>query len=376
MTRPRPNLPLPAFALALVLGQTPAAAQSELHHQDQPEGSPILAYYDFEEPTPSGPDTYWLRAQSGASVDLSAAFRAAGERSLHVREVPENRDFAEFLGYFDERLSGDVFVQFYVLFTDLDQRFNFGLAGPRWFLSSEQHGHAVWLETHGGKLWHRPAGRQAEVFTPRPFTWYFVDLVYDVDGGAYDLRIFEESCGAECTEPLVDLRRQRNFADQDRSSVRFFSFIGDLEDEGRFDYFVDDVLLASDPAVRLKPFVAPGRRRFFVELYAGGREPLADAARQDLLWEAREWLRGRPGPEAAELPDADRLERAADEAFLSGDLALAREIYELMATDPQRRPRLELKLSDVAYLSGDVAAERELREAIYGRLDLEELAPR
>jgi hypothetical protein len=52
------------------------------------------------------------------------------------------------------------------------------------------------------------------------------------------------------------------------------------------------------------------------------------------------------------------------------------EIYELMAADPQRRPRLELKLSDVAYLSGDVAAERELREAIYGRLDLEELAPR
>lgn len=366
--------PLPPLALALVLGLPfAAAAQPELHHQDRPEGSPILAYYDFEEPTPSGPDTYWLRAQRGASVDLSAAFRANGERSLHLREVPDNRDFAEFLGYFDERASGDVFIQFYVLFTDLGQRFNFGLAGPRWFLSREQHGHAIWLETRDGKLWHRPAGRWAEVFTPEPFTWYFVDFVYDVDRGTYDLQIFDESCGAECGEPLVDLRRRRNFADQDRSSVRFFSFIGDLEDEGRFDYFVDDVLIATDPAVRLKPFVAPGRRRFFVELYAAGRAPLADAARQDLLWEARQWLRAHPRPKALEIPDAGRLERAADEAFLTGDLALAREIYELMAEDPERRPRLELKLSDVAHLSGDVATERALREAIYGRLELEEL---
>jgi len=84
MTRRRPCLSLPALALA-VLCQTSSAAQPELHHQDQPEGSPILAYYDFEEPTPSGPDTYWLRAQSGAGVDLSAAFRAgdvAAEREL------------------------------------------------------------------------------------------------------------------------------------------------------------------------------------------------------------------------------------------------------------------------------------------------------
>lgn len=58
--------------------------------------------------------------------------------------------------------------------------------------------------------------------------------------------------------------------------VRYFSFIGDLEDEGRFSYFVDDLLVATDPSVRLEPFVAPGRRRYFVEIFAGERPALED----------------------------------------------------------------------------------------------------
>lgn len=334
--------------------------------------SPVLASYDFEQPTASGPDTFWLRDGKGGRVDLSAAFRVSGDRSLHLREAAGNRDFAEFLGYFAERTEGTVFVQFYLLLTDPGQRFNFGLAGTRWFLSREQHGHAVWLGTRGGAFGHRPADRWVEVFVPQPFVWYFVDLVYRIDLGSYDLAIYEEGCGSGCEQPIADLRDQRNLADANDSSVRYFSFIGDLEDEDRFDYFVDDVLVASDPAVRQRPFVAPGRRQLFVDRLRIADAQLSAAERDDLLFAARQWLRGRLPAEAAEAPSPDRLEQAADEAFAIGDLALADALYARLADQPGRQIRVRLKRADVAHRSGDVAAERAMREAIYGRLELEE----
>ncbi|HEX9730451.1 MAG TPA: hypothetical protein VGG06_00510 [Thermoanaerobaculia bacterium] len=81
MTRRRPCLSLPALALA-VLCQTSAAAQPELHHQDQPEGSPILAYYDFEEPTPSGPTpTGYARRAAPASTSRRRSGLATSPRS-------------------------------------------------------------------------------------------------------------------------------------------------------------------------------------------------------------------------------------------------------------------------------------------------------
>ena len=70
------------------------AERSGLHHQDHPQTSPILAAYDFEQPGPSGPDTFWVRQRDGGAVALSDAFRVSGERSLHISEVPGNRDFA------------------------------------------------------------------------------------------------------------------------------------------------------------------------------------------------------------------------------------------------------------------------------------------
>lgn len=359
----------------------------------------MLASYDFEQPSPSGPDTFWLRARSGSQVDLSTAFRVSGERSLHLHEEPGNRDFSEFLGYFPTRADGSVFVQFYVLFTDLDQKFNFGLAGPGWFLNPQQHGQAIWLETRQGSLWHRPANVWQEIFVPAPFSWYFVDLVYRVDHGTYDLRIYEEACGARCQQPVVDLRDQRNTANADDSSVRYFSFIGDLEDEGRFDYFVDDVLVASNPDVRQRPFVAPGRRRLFVESLGAAGVEVTDAAYLALTDEAWQWL--RPSTDSAEEsagqdPQADQLggeaanasgsailarahdrfERTGDLALGRGDWRLAEAIFERLYADLHRRARIQLKQADLAHLRGDVASEIALREAIYGRLDLEEHADR
>jgi hypothetical protein len=358
---------------ALVIGLVPwaANAQDDLAQDDRAHAkeTPILASYDFEGVTPSGPDTFWLRDGRGGRVDLSSAFRISGERSLHLREVEGNRDFAEFLGYFDPRTSGTVFVQFYVLLTDPSQRFNFGLAGTGWFLHPAQHGHAVWIGTEGGDFGHRPDQRWQGLFEPQPFVWYFVDLVYRVDEGRYDLSIYEEGCGAACKEPVVDVRNQRNFADADDSSVRYFSFIGDLEDEGRFDYFVDDVLVATDPAVRQRPFVAPGRRTFFVDRWRMIESRLDDAAANDLIFAARRWL---GSVEAVEAPAADQLEAAADAAFDRGDLDLADALYLRLAEDANRALRVRLKRADVAFRRGDTSTERTIREAIYGRLELEE----
>lgn len=311
------------------------------------EPSPILASYDFEEPTPSGPDTFWLREREGG-VDLSSAFRVHGERSLHLREVPGDRDFSEFLVYFDERKSGAVFVQFYLLLTDTASTLNVGLAGSGWFLNPTRHGHAVWIESGAGELRHRSAAGFATLFEPRVFTWYFIDLVYDVDRGRYDLAIFEE--GVE--RPVVDVRGVRNYADADGSSVRYLSLIGDLEDEDRIDFFVDDLLVASDPGVLHKPFVAPGRRRFFVDRLAVSRRE--NEAKSD---------------GSAHL---ERLEAAADLAFARRRLDVAAEIYERLSDRPELRVRMWLKLADVAHLRGDAERERELREAIYGRLDVED----
>ncbi len=354
-----PKTRLVASALATALLAAAIAAG------DEP--SPILAAYDFEKPVPSGPDTFWLREREG-SVDLSTAFRVSGERSLHLREVAGDRDFSEFLAYFEERREGAVFIQFYLLLTDPGETLNVGLAGSRWFLQPVTHGHAVWLQSGDGELRHRPAPGFEKLFEPRAFTWYFIDLVYDVDRGRYDLAIYEEGLDA----PVVDLRGARNYADSDASSVRHFSLIGDLEDEDGFDFFVDDLLIATDPAVLQKPFVAPGRRHWFVERLAAPRPKLDEAGTDELLWDARETL-GRPFDVAeAGAPVLARLESAADAAFARRDLELAAEIYETLSERSELRVRMWLKLADVAYLRGDGERERWLREAVYGRLDLEE----
>lgn len=361
-----------ACSLAVLLTAASSRAQEKprLHHQERPAASPILAEYDFERPSPSGPDTFWIRQARGGEVALSDAFRMSGRRSLHISEVPGNRDFAEFLAYFPECSGGKVFIQFYLLLTDPEQRFNFGLAGKNWFLSPRRHGHAIWLQTDDGVFRHKTYSGWAQLFAPRPFAWYFVDFVYDVDRGTYDLAIFEE--GLE--EAVIDLRGARSANGHERSSVRYFSLIGDLEDAGRFDFFVDDLVIATDPAVTQKPFVAPGRRSFFVDsLERRGAEPrLPAGSLEDLIWHARRWLDGLAGDPAeveADLPA--KLEAAADHAFHAGALDFAEEAYAALGRDSQRSVRMMLKLADVAHLRGDVKGERELRESIYGRLDVE-----
>jgi hypothetical protein len=350
-----------------------AAAVAAVAEPGQPEAtpaSPLLASYDFETPSPSGPDTYWTRAVDGNEADLSAAFRFAGKRSLRLHETAGNDDFVEFLSYLPERRTGSVFVQFYVLFAEPGERFNFGLAGSRWFLHKGQHGQAVWLQTAAGKLRHQPASGWEDLLVIRPFVWYLVDLAYHVDAGRYDLAIWEE----DRREPLLDLRAVRGFADADASSVRFASLIGDLEDRGSFDVFVDELVIGSHPSVRLAPFVAPGRRRLFVDMLAAGTPPAA-MEKGDLTALGRRHLndlRELDGPMGKEL--AASIEGVADAALRGRELALAAELFESLRSVPDAAQvtRAMLKLADVHHLSGNRKAERALREAIYGRLTYQE----
>lgn len=333
------------------------------------EPSPILAAFDFERETPSGPDTYRLFEQPKGGVELSEAFRVSGLRSLRLREGEGDGSFSEFQGYIPERRSGHLLVQFYILFADPAETFNFALAGPRWFQRFEKDGHAFWLATRNGRLVHRPGGPQPggewqDLFAPRPFVWYLVDALFALDAGRYELAIYEE--GVE--KPVVELHAQRNTANADGSSIAYYSFIGDLEDRDAVTFFVDDILIATDPAVRRAPFVAPGRRRTFIDSL--GWPPLAERERQDLLAEARAYLlhRGTETAQPLPAPQADRLEQAAGEAFHQSDLDLAEELLETLKNDPTRANRILLKLADVYHLRGWVEQERTARERIYGRL--------
>jgi hypothetical protein len=168
----------------------------------------------------------------------------------------------------------------------------------------------------------------------KPFTWYGIDVDYDVTRGRYDLRVFEE--GVE--EPVLSLKNQPNATSQPGSSVSVFSFIGDnMDDLSNVTYYVDDVVVATDRDLVLPPFIAPGRRKFFVE--------------------------------TATVPPTSRLERQGDEAFHRRDLNQAKRLYEQALAASEENDRLLLKLADVSFLLGDLKAEKALREKIFGSLD-------
>ena len=356
-----------AIAVLMVIGGTVGAQvdNSKLHHQEHPESSPILAFYDFEEPTPSGPDTFWVRQREGNEIALSDAFKVSGERSLHISEVPGNRTSPSSWPTSARRGDGR------------SSSSSTSCSPIPSSASTSASPAAVVPEQRAARSGHLAADRRrrlpppaepglAQLFAPRPFAWYFIDFVYDVEDGTYDLRIHEE--GLE--EPLVDLRDATSFNGHPDSSVRFFSLIGDLEDAGRFDFFVDDLMIATHPEVRLTPFVAPGRRRYFVDsLAVAPARDLSSQAMEDVIWQARRWLDevGR----GANRTRLDKIEAAADAAFHAGRLDFAAEAYDRLREDPERTVRMLLKLSDVAHLAGDTARERELREGIYGRLEVE-----
>ncbi|HEY4563523.1 MAG TPA: hypothetical protein VIJ36_11115 [Thermoanaerobaculia bacterium] len=255
MARRLPLQPVATAALLAVLFlAVPAGAASPS----------FLVRYSFDDGlTDTGPDTFTVFRNAKGSVQLSTAFHVSGYRSLEIRDVAGDGDFPELQGFFPERRDGRLFLHFSLLVTNPREELNVALAGPGWF-SLTKDGIALWLIVKDGELRHVSDSIPKRLLRIKPFTWYGIDVDYDVARGRYDLRIAEEGN----PKPVVSLKKQPNASSQPGAAVKVFSFIGDLKDKSNVVYYLDDVVLGSDPDAKRPEFVAPGRRKFFVDLFA------------------------------------------------------------------------------------------------------------
>jgi hypothetical protein len=228
-----------------------------------------LVTYSFDDDVATGPDTFavWQGARHARGgrgrTGYSRAFHVSGHRSVELRDVAGDGDFPELQGYFPVRATGRLYFHFAFLTTDPRQELNVALAGPRFFQVARD-GIAFWLGTREGRLVHYSDSIPKRLFVPRAFTWYAVDVAYDLDAGRYDLVIRAE----DQDDPLVSLRAQPNTAMQPGSAVDKFSFVGSpFADQSNVVYYVDDVVIGTDASVAGLPFVAPGRRKLFVDSF-------------------------------------------------------------------------------------------------------------
>ncbi len=243
------------LALVLTVGALPAVADRD--H--------VLVRYDFDKETvETGPYTLMVFEHSAGTVELSEAYRYSGYRSVEIRDVAGDGDFTELQGYFSDRTSGRLFLHFALMAAEPAERFNVAFAGTAHF-NEVKHGLGIWLKARDGVMLQRTSGEDQPLFDLGAFTWYVFDLSYDIDAGSYDLTVREE--GRE--EPLVELSDQPNVAGEPGSMIHKFSFIGDVPwmDESNAHFFVDDITVSADRPVRQKPFVAPGRRMLFVDMW-------------------------------------------------------------------------------------------------------------
>jgi hypothetical protein len=223
----------------------------------------VLVRYSFDDDVETGPDTFAVFERAKGSVKLVSTYRYSGYRSVELRDVVGDHDFPELQGCFSPRRTGKLFAHFALLTTDAADLLNVALAGPKWFTLGKD-GIAFWLKSEEGFLWQVSDSRPQKLFPLRAFVWYLVDVAYDIDHGRYDLTIHEEGK----PEPLVSLVDQPNAANQPSSTVDKFSFVTDpFTDRSGLTYYVDDVVIGTDVKVKQPPFVAPGRRKLFVDAW-------------------------------------------------------------------------------------------------------------
>lgn len=225
-----------------------------------PDG--LLVRYSFDDGlTDTGPDTFAVFQNAKGHVRLSPELRYSGYRSIELRDVAGDGDFPELQGYFPERKNGQLYFHFAMLVANPREPLNVALAGRSHF-SLTEHGIAFWLKTSEGTLHHVSDSIPKKLFQVEPFVWYVVDAHLDIPRGTYDLTIRKEGT----PEPLVALKDQPNSANAPGSSVDKFSFVGSVfEDDSNVTFYVDDVVLGTDEKVTLGPFVAPGRRKLFID---------------------------------------------------------------------------------------------------------------
>ncbi len=230
----------------------------------------VLASYSFDDDeVATGPDTFaiwqgaWHRGTGKGRARLSSTYHLSGFRSVELTDVAGDGDFPELQGYFPVRGTGRLYFHFAFLTTDPREELNIALAGPRYFVVKKD-GIAFWLGTREGMLVHHSDGVFRKLAAVEAFVWYGVDVSYDLDAGTYDLTVLREGEG----RPLVALQGQPNASRQPGSAVDKFSFVGaPFSDASNVTYYVDDVVLGTDEQVARLPFVAPGRRKLFFEMF-------------------------------------------------------------------------------------------------------------
>ncbi len=306
-------------------------------------GQTTLVEYGFDDGrVDTGPDTFTVFEHAKGQVGLSESMRYSGYRAVEIRDAAGDGDFPELQGYFPLREGGMLYAHFAFLITDPTEVLNIALAGPRWFRLA-RNGIAFWLTTREGYLHQYSDSMPKRLFAPDPFSWYRVQLAYDIDRGRYDLQIFSE----HDARPVVDLRDQPNAANQPGSAVDKFSFIGDRgEDTSNVVYYLDDVVIGVDQEVIQRPFAAPGRRKLFIDYWAEyqrrlrarvaclpatdiadfglGEEELATLRGQAGLTVIRGVNRGRTQLDLEGLPEPTRTYARAVARWKSGCRALDR----------------------------------------------------
>lgn len=236
---------------------SPASARSA-----EPAGS-ILAAYDFDDEAGlvTGPDTFAIFQHARGTARLSSELRFSGYRSLELRDVAGDGSMPEIQGYLPLRSRGSLFAHFAFLSATPAEEWNFALAGPAWFRLAKD-GIGFWLQARDGWLQHWSDSNPRRLFRLEGFVWYTADVAYDVTAGVYDLTIRRE--GQD--EPLVLLRHVPGAASQPGSAVDKFSFVGEpFGDSSNVVYYVDDIVIGTDEQVAQHAFVAPGRRKLFVD---------------------------------------------------------------------------------------------------------------
>ena len=229
-----------------------------------------LVWYDFEDDDlESGPTTFMVFEGAKGSVNLNSAYRYSGYRSVEIRDVANDGDFAELQGFFKSKWRGYLYIHFAMLIAQPDVM-NIAFAGNSHF-SMREHGIGIWLKLHRGTLYQVNTGEDSPLLKVDPFTWYVVDIANDVDRGTYDLIIHAE--GQD--DPVVAVADQTNAVGIPGSQLWKYSFIGDIPRSALSDgsdlsdawFYIDDILLTNDIPVSETPFVAPGRRTLFVDMY-------------------------------------------------------------------------------------------------------------
>lgn len=224
--------------------------------------SNVVVSYSFDDDNvATGPDTFRVFNYAKGNVSLTTNFCRSGYRSVEIRDVADDKEFPELQGYFALREKGLLTAHFSLMTTSPNEPFNLALAGPKWFTLSKD-GIGFWLSTQDGVLFQHSDRKTSRLIPLEPFEWYTVDVIYNIDDGTYDLTISGED---KKLPPLVSLRKQKNASGVPGSSVDKFSFIGDLDDKSNVTYYVDDVVVRIDQDIKLKSFVAPGRRKLFVD---------------------------------------------------------------------------------------------------------------